>query len=131
MVHYVRPNVENVESQSGDSDVEPALLGELWDPKFERYLFPRFLYRSINQLASHSLAEPLFRLLVSLPQTSPSPLQPPLTYVLHCLMNVPVDASKISRWITQVHGVNVATGKPRKVDLTILALIICICFRPC
>lgn len=72
-----------------------------WDPRFQRC-------RSIPvdhtpceaDLGLFSVFEALLRLLHNLPKTLPSPLQSPLTYVLHNLINVPADDPLGSMWMS-------------------------------
>lgn len=55
-----------------------------------------------------SLVDPLFLLLQTLPVVGPMPLQPPLTYVVNNLINVPVDKSNEMKWVSPAGNANAA-----------------------
>lgn len=46
------------------------------------------------------LLAPLLRTFFSLPPTSPSPVAPPLTYVIHCLISIPVSPTLRPVWLS-------------------------------
>lgn len=93
------------------SSVEPEISSPMpnedyWNPKFERYYAESRVPspKWFTFVASSRIVEALLRLLRDLPDTSPSPLQPPLTYVLHNLINVPVNETLGLNWTMPYTG---------------------------
>lgn len=57
------------------------------------------LVSSHNANSSHSLLPALLRTFANLPPTSPSPIQAPMTHVIHSLITIPINASLKPIWL--------------------------------
>jgi hypothetical protein len=91
-----------IETPSGKR-TDSKHLGELWDDRFERCVKANLRSEVCITLPTDilccSIVGPLIRSLHFLPPTISSPLQPPLTHVLHALINVPVADPYTAKWL--------------------------------
>ncbi|KAI0938907.1 hypothetical protein AcV5_000476 [Taiwanofungus camphoratus] len=73
LLHYPK-----IVDDSASSD--PKVMGDCWSDRLDGLLYP--LLRTFN----------------TLPSSSPSPLAPPMTHVIHALLNIPVSPSLHCKW---------------------------------
>ncbi|KAG2069989.1 hypothetical protein BDR04DRAFT_1100654 [Suillus decipiens] len=103
LVHYPKLAPSEVQSP-GTVPVDQKVMGDFWNSRLDGIL------------------PPLLRAFQTIPLSSPNPLTPPLTHVIHSLITIPVDASSRAIWFGSRPDSHSTTPQPSSPESTTSSL---------
>ncbi|KAG2360174.1 guanine nucleotide exchange factor [Suillus spraguei] len=103
LVHYPKLAPSEVQSP-GTVPVDQKVMGDFWNSRLDGIL------------------PPLLRAFQTIPLSSPNPLTPPLTHVIHSLITIPVDASSRAIWFGTRLDSHSTTPQPSSPESTTSSL---------